>query len=92
MNGKPESFLAQNARRILNLALASDHGIEVLVEAHGDIPTPTLRAKQVLYRFKKDSSEYASLRIFQHPTNPSMLWVTKQDVYTDGAPSDAEDL
>jgi hypothetical protein len=82
VNGKNNSLLAQNARRILDLALESDHGIEVLVEVTGDLTSPGLRAKQVLYRFKKENDSYASLRIFQHPNNDLLLWVTKQDVDT----------
>lgn len=86
MNGKPYSLLANNARLILAAALASDHGIEVSVMALGDIPTPNLRAKQVLYRFKKEDTAFDCLRIFQHPTDETLLWITKQ-----GLNSDAED-
>jgi hypothetical protein len=80
MNGKNDSPLAQNARAILNAALACEHGLEVEVTAVGDVPTPTLRAKQVLYRFKKENTMYDRLRIFQSPTNENLLWITNQDV------------
>lgn len=82
MNGKPQSLLAQNARNILTTALSSEHGIEVEVAAMGDIPTPTLRAKQVLYRFKKENSLFDCLRIFQSPMDDKLLWITKQDLDT----------
>jgi len=78
MNGRPQSLLAQIARRILDLALESEHGIEVRIEAVGDIPSPTLRAKQILYRFKKERESWNALRVFQSPHDEDCLWVTKQ--------------
>lgn len=80
MDGKPQSLLAQNARLVLNAALASDYGIEVEVVPIGDIPSPTLRAKQVLYRFKRENTDFACLRIFQAPDDDSALWITKQSI------------
>lgn len=88
MNGKRDSLLAQNSRAILRAALASDHGTEVEVGVVGDIPTPILRAKAVLYRFKKEDSAFDCLKIFQSPDN-NYLWITKQSF---GDDSDAQDL
>lgn len=95
MNGKNNSLLAQNARRILELAFESDHGIEVRVEVAGDIPQPVLRAKQVLYRFKKENVDWDCLRIFQSPINDQVLWITKQEItnlMSDVPPEDVTDF
>ncbi len=70
-----DSLLAQNARRILNEALSAPIGIQVLIEAPG-MTSPALRAKQVLYRFKKEDRVFAHLQIRLHPTDPdNRLWV-----------------
>jgi len=79
MDSRPESLLAQNARQILALALDSDFGIRVKLEMFGDLPNIALRAKQVLYRFKKENNDYDILGIAFDPDEPDYIWVVKDN-------------
>ena len=68
---------------ILNACVASDHGIIIKIETRGetDVNTPALRAKQTLYRFRKESGnpEYKNIQIRLSPDNPDTeLWLLKQ--------------
>lgn len=70
------SLLAQNARQILTRAAMSDIGLEVKVEVVGDLPSPALRAKQILYRFKKENRDWQHIQVRLHPTEPeNKIWV-----------------
>ena len=70
-----DSLLAQTARVILAEALTSEVGIVVEVQAPGMV-APALRAKQVLYRYKSENSDYRNIQIRLSPDNPdSELWL-----------------
>jgi hypothetical protein len=63
---------------ILRQCLESDVGIEILVETDPsrDVVTPTLRAKQVLYRFKSQNPDYAGIQVRLSPDDPDhKLWL-----------------
>ena len=59
-------------------------GITVIVrDPTNSIITPVLRAKQDLYRFKKDSADWTHLKIFLSPDDPdNRLWIVNdpQDI------------
>lgn len=72
------TLLASTAHAILNEALASDYGITVECQSIGDLPTPSLRAKQILYRFMSDNSDFANFQIRFSPDDPdNELWIIK---------------
>lgn len=75
-----QTLLAEIAHRILNAALEAQVGIEVLIEAPPQVMTPTLRAKQVLLRFKREDANFANLQIKLAPHDPDhRLWLIKKD-------------
>lgn len=70
------------ALSILDACVASEHGIIVKIERreNEDVNTPSLRAKQILYRFRKDSGnpEYLNIQIRLSPDIPDTeLWLLK---------------
>jgi hypothetical protein len=72
------SLTADNARAILIAALNSEHGIVVSVECPLPMVAKTLRAKQILYRFAKEDSDFRTLKIRLSPTDPdNQIWITK---------------
>lgn len=74
------TLLADAARRILAEAACVSIGIVVHVETIGDVLTPVLRAKQVLYRFKSEDSDFANIHIRISPDDPDThLWLIRTD-------------
>ena len=74
-----ETLLAQSARYILNEALMSEFGITVELQSIGDLPALPNRAKQILYRFKAENTDFANLQIKFSPTgSQSEVWIIKQ--------------
>lgn len=70
-----ETLLRRSTVAILNEALKTDYGIAVSVHAP-NMTTPSLRAKQVLYRFKNENSDFANLQIRLSPDDPdNELWI-----------------
>lgn len=65
--------------QILNEALASDFGIKVeTLPANEFVIAPALRAKQILYRYKKDNPDFDIIQIRLSPVNPDReLWLLK---------------
>lgn len=64
------TLAADNARAILRAALESEIGIIVDVEAASEMVQPTMRAKQILYRFKQEDYEFRDLTIRFDPDEP----------------------
>ena len=63
---------------MLYQALESENGIRVTVESPGLMVAPSLRAKQVLYRFKSENREFDCLQIRLSPDDPDReLWIIK---------------
>ena len=76
-----ETLLRQGARQILLAALAAEVGIVVEIESPTPIIAPVMRAKQVLYRFKSEDADFASLQIRVSPDDPDReLWIINQRV------------
>lgn len=74
-----DTLLAQTAQAILLEALASEYGIVIKVESPQPMTSITLRAKQVLYRFKKENRDFDILKIRLSPDDPDgRLWITKE--------------
>lgn len=72
------TLLADISRRILAEAARSEHGIVVRIETAAPITAKTLRAKQVLYRFKKDDPQLDNISIRLAPNDPdNFLWLVK---------------
>lgn len=70
-----DTLLAQTARVILAEALGAEVGIVVEVAAPGMV-APALRAKQTLYRFKNENSDFRNIQIRLSPENPDTeLWL-----------------
>jgi hypothetical protein len=70
-------------------ALNSPDGIRVSIESPGLMIAPTLRAKQVLYRFKRENREFDCLQIRLSPDNPDKeLWIIKS---SDSIPPDRDE-
>jgi len=71
------SLLAENARRILTAAALSRYGIQIHCTAPDlNMIAPSSRAKQVLYRFKRENHDFDNLKIDFHPTDPdNRLWI-----------------
>jgi len=70
------------ALTILDACIASQHGIIVKIEKResDDVNTPALRAKQILYRFRKENGnpEYLNIQIRLSPDDPDTeLWLLK---------------
>lgn len=66
------------ANTILDKASSTPFGIEVEVEDFGESIQPTLRAKAILYRVRKELGDprYAELQIALSPDAPDKrLWV-----------------
>ena len=78
------TLLATICYDVLRAATSSPHGITVIVrDPTNSIITPVLRAKQDLYRFKKDSTDWTHLKIFLSPDDPdNRLWIVNdpQDI------------
>lgn len=73
-----DTLLAQTARAILSAALASPFGTVVHIQPTSDLASPALRAKQVLYRFKKENADFAQIQIKFAPDSPNTrLWLVK---------------
>ena len=74
MTRNHDTFLAAQASRILEAATAAEHGILVRVTAN--VITPALRGRQVLYRFRQETSPANdALRIDIMGENE--LWIIK---------------
>jgi hypothetical protein len=74
------TLLADSARNILREAIVSELGIVVRVQPTSDMIAPALRAKQVLYRFRQEDSDFATLQIVLSPTDPDReIWIIKKD-------------
>lgn len=74
-----DTLLFQTANAILREALASDYGIVILCESPQPMTSISLRAKQVLYRFKRENRDYDGLKIRLSPDDPeNRLWITKE--------------
>jgi hypothetical protein len=74
------------ARNILRAAIDSELGIRVRIEPTSNTPSPTARAKQILYRYKQENSEYANLQIrfdSEDPDNFLMIIKTENEVKND---------
>ena len=69
------SLLAQNAQRVLNQALASPYGVLVRIHSQADKIQPSIRGRQILYRFKNLSPDYANIRI--DVMSDTDIWVIK---------------
>lgn len=70
------------ALTILDACVQSEHGIIVKVERREteDVNTPALRAKNILYRFRKDNGnpDYLNIQIRLSPDDPDTeLWLLK---------------
>lgn len=71
-----ETLLASVANNILLQTLMTEVGIEVKVISPVPLTNPALRAKQVLYRFKKENPDFANIQIKFAPESPSdTLWL-----------------
>lgn len=68
--------------QILREAISSEFGITVdITVLSEDVVTPSLRAKQILYRFKKENPDFDAIQIKLSPTNPDLeLWLIKTSV------------
>lgn len=78
------SILRQQAENILRQALESRVGVQVKIneETVGTV-TPSLRAKQILYRFRKEIGdvELLKLQIRLCPGDPDRkLWIIKGEI------------
>lgn len=72
------TLLAQNARQILLQALATEFGLLIRVQCADAMVTPALRARQVLYRFKKEDSDFDELHFRLDPDDPdNCLWIIR---------------
>jgi len=77
------SILSNQAESVLRQALESPLGIQVLVyqdRENGAVTTPTLRARQILYRFRHEigDKELEKIQIRLCPTDPDQrLWLIK---------------
>ena len=72
---------ADIARNILAEALRSEIGICILIEPTDPTIGATLRAKQILYRYKQENADYQILQIRLDPTNPDhRLWIIKGEI------------
>lgn len=75
------SLQADIARNILDIALRSHVGIRVQIESNPISVGATLRAKQILYRFKQENSEFKILQIRLDPVDPdNFIWITKEEI------------
>ena len=75
-----QTLLAQGARAVLRTAAQADVGVIVeVLDPSGTVIAPALRAKQVLYRFKSEDSDFASIQIILSPDNPDgELWLVNR--------------
>lgn len=72
------TLLRDSVLNILNEAISRETGIVVRVESPGGMVTPVLRAKQVLYRFKSENTDFKNLQIRISPDDPDHeLWLIK---------------
>lgn len=75
-----QALQAQIARRILREALESDHGIIVNLEVPPGLTVNSVaaRAKSILYRYKNEDAEFASLMIKFAPNDTDkQIWIVK---------------
>jgi hypothetical protein len=76
------SILATQAESCLRQALEAQYGIQVLIlQDNGGVVTPALRAKQILYRFRREIGdiELNKITIRSCPSDPDhRLWLIKQ--------------
>lgn len=71
-----DSLLAQGARNILRAAIESETGIIVKIASPVPVIAMALRAKQTLYRFKQENSDFAQIQIILSPDDPdNELWL-----------------
>lgn len=78
---------AQNARQILLQALSAEYGVRVHVQSTDAMITPALRARQILYRFKKEDSDFDELSIRLDPDDPNnRLWIIRGRFVADPEP------
>jgi hypothetical protein len=74
-----QTLLAAGAFQILSQAAQAETGIIVEVTAPTPMIAPALRAKQVLYRFKSENSDFANIQILLSPDNPDgELWLVNR--------------
>lgn len=75
------TLLAETARAILSEALNSPFGLVIEIQTPPSNPptvAPTLRAKQILYRFKNENSDFSGIQIRLSPDDPDReLWLIK---------------
>jgi hypothetical protein len=73
-----ETLLSQTARAILDSAYNSPHGIIVEIQPIGPTVAPAMKAKQILYRFKKENADYSAIQIKFSPDDPDReLWLIR---------------
>lgn len=74
------TLLRDSVIHILREAVSRETGIVVRVESPGGMSTPVLRAKQVLYRFKSENTDFKDLQIRVSPDDPDReLWLIKTE-------------
>ncbi len=79
-----QTLYQQVATRILQSAVESSVGIQVIIEATPGTMTPTYRAKQILLRFKRENIAFQLLQIKLCPHDPDhRLWLIKTDYVAD---------
>jgi hypothetical protein len=76
------SILSNQAENVLRTALESPYGIQILIyeDPPGQVVTPTLRARQILYRFRQEigDKDMDQIQIRLCPTDPDhRLWLVK---------------
>ncbi len=71
-----QTLLAAGAFQILSQAAQAETGVIVEITSPVPMIAPALRAKQVLYRFKGENSDFANIQILLSPDNPDgELWL-----------------
>jgi ClpP class serine protease len=74
------TLLRDSVIHILREAISRETGMVIRVESPGGMVTPVLRAKQVLYRFKSENTDFKNLQIRISPDNPDHeLWLIKTE-------------
>jgi hypothetical protein len=77
------SILSSQAENCLRTALASPLGIQIRILEDGEgVVTPSLRAKQILYRFRREIGDVELNKISVHfcPSDPDhRLWLLKME-------------
>jgi len=72
------TLLAQSCENVFRQCLEAEHGIEITVIGDEGATTPSLRARQILYRFRKElnNPEFLDISIRLSKTDPDRkLWL-----------------